>query len=95
MCRNIRVLHHFKPPTTPDEIAAAALQYVRKVSGLQKPPKDKDAVKAFTKALDAVTKATAALLEALPEHGDPRTREGEKEKARARWERREKSIKAS
>ena len=93
MCRNIRVLHHFKPPSTPDEIAAAALQYVRKVSGMQRPPKD--AVKAFEKAIEQVTKATTTLLEALPEHGEPRTREGEKEKARARWERREKAIKAS
>lgn len=93
MCRNIRVLHHFKPPSTPDEIAAAALQYVRKVSGMQKPPKD--AERAFEKAIEQVTKATTALLDALPERGEPRTREGEKDKARARWERREKSIKAS
>jgi hypothetical protein len=92
MCRNIRVLHHFKPPTTPDEIAAAALQYVRKVSGMQKAPKDSEA--AFQKAIDQVAKATTALLEKLPERGEPRTREGEKEKAKARWERREQSIKA-
>jgi hypothetical protein len=94
MCRNIRVLHHFKPPTTPDEIAAAALQYVRKVSGMQKAPKDKVGEKAFTKALEQITKATAALLESLPEHGEPRTREGEKEKAKARWEKREARIRA-
>ena len=92
MCRNIRVLHHFKPPTTPDEIAAAALQYVRKVSGMQKPPKDGEA--AFAKAIEQITKVTTQLLDALPERGEPRTREGEKEKARARWERREKAIKA-
>ena len=90
MCRNIRVLHHFKPPTTPDEIAAAALQYVRKVSGMPKPPKD--AEKAFAKAIEQVTKATTALLESLPERGEPRTREGEKAKAKVRWERREKAI---
>jgi len=89
MCRNIRVLHHFKPPTTPDEVAAAALQYIRKVSGMQKPPKDVE------KAIEQVTKATTALLDSLPERGDPRTRDGEKEKARARWEKREKTIKAS
>jgi hypothetical protein len=93
MCRNIRVLHHFKPPTTPDEIAAAALQYVRKVSGMQKPPKDAEA--AFAKAIAQITKVTTSLLETLPERGEPRTRDGEKAKARARWERREKSIKAS
>jgi len=92
MCRNIRVLHHFKPPTTPDEIAAAALQYVRKVSGMQKPSKDGEA--AFTKAIEQITKITTTLLHALPERGEPRTREGEQAKARARWERREKSIKA-
>jgi len=93
MCRNIRVLHHFKPPTTPDEIAAAALQYVRKVSGMPKPPKGGEA--AFEKAIAVITKATSDLLEALPERGEPRTREGEKERAKARWERREKTIKAS
>lgn len=92
MCRNIRVLHHFKPPTTPDEIEAAALQYVRKVSGMQKPPKD--AEKAFAKAIEQIAKVTTALLDTLPERGEPRTREGEKEKARARWERREKQLKA-
>lgn len=90
MCRNIRVLHHFKPPTTPDEIEAAAVQYVRKVSGMPKP--SKDAEKAFAKAIEQVTKATTALLAALPERGEARTREGEKIKAKARWERREKAI---
>ncbi len=93
MCRNIRVLHHFRPPTTPDEVAAAALQYVRKISGIQKPSKDVEA--AFEKAITQITKVTTALLDSLPERGEPRTREGEKEKAKARWERREKSIKAS
>lgn len=93
MCRNIRVLHHFKPPSTPDEIAAAALQYVRKVSGMQKPSKDAEA--AFERAITQITKVTTTLLDALPERGEPRTREGEKEKARARWAQREKSFKAS
>jgi len=91
MCRNIRVLHHFQPPTTPDEIRAAALQYVRKVSGLAKP--SKDAEQAFARAIDQIADATTALLDALPERGEPRTREGEREKARARWERREQAIK--
>ena len=93
MCRNIRVLHHFKPPTTPEEIAAAALQYVRKVSGMPKPPKD--AERAFAKAIEQITKATTTLLDALPERGEPRTREGEIEKARVRWQKREKAIKAT
>lgn len=87
MCRNIRTLHNFQPPTTPDEIRAASLQYVRKVSGLAKVPRDADAV--FARAVDAVTEATTALLAALPTRGEPRTRDGEREKARARWVRRE------
>lgn len=91
MCRNIRTLHHFKPPTTPDEIHAASLQYVRKVSGMREP--GKDAVKAFEKAVEQIAAATARLLEALPEHGEPRTREGEKAKAKLRWARREAAIK--
>ena len=86
MCRNIRVLHHFQPPTSPEEVAAAALQYVRKVSGLQKAPAAGAA--AFDRAVREVARATQALLEALPEHGEPRTREGERDKARARWEKR-------
>lgn len=91
MCRNIRTLHHFKPPTTPDEIQAASLQYVRKVSGMREP--GKDAVKAFEKAVEQIAAATSRLLEALPEHGEPRTREGEKAKAKLRWARREAAIK--
>jgi hypothetical protein len=91
MCRNIRTLHHFKPPTTPAEIRAAALQYVRKVSGIREPAKDADA--AFARAIDQVEAATAKLLGALPKRGEPRTREGEREKARARWVRRERELK--
>ncbi|HEY2743335.1 MAG TPA: DUF2277 domain-containing protein [Polyangia bacterium] len=84
MCRNIRVLHNFEPPTTPDEIRAAALQYVRKVSGLAKPPQADGAV--FEAAIDAVTAATTTLLEALTSRGTVRTREGEREKAQRRWQ---------
>jgi hypothetical protein len=87
MCRNIRVLHNFEPPTSPDEIRAAALQYVRKVSGANKPPRAEE--EAFTRAVDEVAAATARLLAALPARPPPRTREGEREKARARWLRRE------
>ncbi len=86
MCRNIRLLHHFQPPTTPEEIRAAALQYVRKVSGLNAPGRADEA--AFAKAVDEVTRATEQLLMVLPARGAPRTREGEREKARARWIRR-------
>ena len=87
MCRNIRVLHHFEPPTTPEEIREASLQYVRKVSGLVKPSREAEA--AFARAVDRVTAATTALLDALPPRAEPRTREGEREKARQRWTRRE------
>lgn len=91
MCRNIRVLHHFQPPTTPDEIRAAALQYVRKVSGLTAPTAADELV--FSQAVTEVTLATTRLLEALPMRGKLRTREGERDKARLRWQRREQSAK--
>jgi hypothetical protein len=86
MCRNIRVLYHFEPPTTADEIRAAALQYVRKVSGLRQPP----AVDAetFERAVAEVALATDRLLGSLRARTAPRTREHEREKARARGERR-------
>jgi hypothetical protein len=83
MCRNIRVLHNFQPPTTPEEIRAAALQYVRKVSGIQKPSSMDE--KAFEKAIDQVTATTAKLLDALVVRNVVRTREGEREKAKAKW----------
>jgi hypothetical protein len=87
MCRNIRVLHHFEPPTTRDEMEAAALQYVRKVSGTRVPGKqDKEA---FDRAVRAIAEATEALLGALPERGAARTRDGEREKAKKRWTTRE------
>ena len=87
MCRNIRVLHNFEPPTTPDEVRAAALQYVRKVSGASKPSRaDQDA---FERAVDEVAAATARLLAALPARPPLRTREHEQEKVRERWAKRE------
>jgi hypothetical protein len=87
MCRNIRVLHNFQPPTTVDEMRAAALQYVRKVSGLSKPSQAD--IETFERAVDAVTAATQALLGALNARGTVRTREGEREKAKLRWKMRE------
>jgi len=87
MCRNIRVLHNFEPPTSPEEIRAAALQYVRKVSGANRPPGAEE--EAFSRAVDEVAAATERLLSALPSRPPARTREGEREKARARWLRRE------
>jgi hypothetical protein len=92
MCRNIRVLHHFEPPSSPEEIRAAALQFVRKVSGLNKPAAADEA--AFQRAIDEVTGATERLLGVLPARGPARTREREREKARERWKRRELTLKA-
>ena len=85
MCRNIRVLHHFEPPTTADEIRAAALQYVRKVSGSTRPPASGPAAEAFARAVDEVAATTTRLLAALPARGEARTREGERERAKLRW----------
>jgi hypothetical protein len=90
MCRNIRVLHHFEPPTTPEEIRAAALQYVRKVSGHNKPATADRA--AFDRAIDEVADATTRLLDALHPRGEARTREKERERAQARWKKRESSM---
>ena len=86
MCRNIRVLHHFEPPTTPDEIRSAALQYVRKVSGLNKASPADHA--AFDRAVDEVAASTEKLLRGLLPRGAARTREREREKARERWAKR-------
>lgn len=86
MCRNIRVLHNFAPPTTPEEIQAAALQFVRKVSGSTKPSMANQI--AFDTAVNAITAVTTALLGNLEARGEPRTREGEMAKAKARWEKR-------
>jgi hypothetical protein len=83
MCRSIRVLYNFEPPTTDQEVAAAAAQFVRKVSGLAH-PSAADA-KAFERAVVEITKSTAKLLVALSARTAVRTREGERERARARW----------
>jgi len=87
MCRSIRVLYHFDPPTTREEIRAAALQYVRKVSGL----KQAGAVDAhaFEEAVEAVAASTERLLGALHARTAVRTREQEREKGRTRWARRQ------
>ena len=82
MCRNIRPLHNFAPPATHEEVRAAALQYVRKVSGAGKPSRANEA--AFLRAVDEVAAATARLLDALVTSAPPRNREAEAAKARAR-----------
>ena len=86
MCRNIRVLYNFDPPTTDDEIRDASLQYVRKVSGLRA-PSAADAP-AFEEAVETVAEATRHLLASLRARTEVRTREREREKARARGLRR-------
>lgn len=86
MCRNIRTLHNFAPPATDDEVRAAAIQYVRKVSGMTKPSQANQ--EAFDAAIDAVTATTTSLLESLVTKAAPRDRDVEAAKARARAEKR-------
>jgi hypothetical protein len=82
MCRNIRPLYNFEPPATEEEIRAAALQYVRKISGFTKPSQANE--EAFERAIDAVTEASAKLLHELETAAPPKDREVEAAKARAR-----------
>jgi hypothetical protein len=86
MCRNIKTLHNFEPPATEDEVRAAALQYVRKISGSTKPSKANEA--AFEHAVEAVADASLQLLRQLVTHAPPRNREVEAEKARERGRKR-------
>ena len=82
MCRNIRTLHNFAPPATEDEVRAAALQYVRKVSGSTKPSQANQ--EAFDRAVEDVAAVTARLLGELVTTAPPKDREVEAEKRRAR-----------
>ncbi len=82
MCRNIRTLHNFEPPATADEVEAAALQYVRKISGCTKPSRANE--RAFEAAVQAVTAASTMLLDELTSSVPPKNRELEAAKARAR-----------
>lgn len=82
MCRNIRTLHNFAPPATSDEIAAAARQYVRKISGTAQPSQANEA--AFEAAVARVAQATETLLADLVTTAPPKDREVEAAKARAR-----------
>jgi hypothetical protein len=82
MCRNIRTLHNFDPPATPDEVRAAALQYVRKVSGATRPSRANAA--AFDRAVGEVERVTRELLEELVAAAPPKDREVEAAKARER-----------
>lgn len=82
MCRNIRTLHNFEPPATEDEVRAAALQYVRKVSGTRDPSRANR--EAFDRAVEAVAATTRELLDGLVTAAPPRDREVEAARARAR-----------
>jgi len=82
MCRNIRPLYNFEPPASDEEIRAAALQYVRKISGFQRPSRANQA--AFDAAVDAVTAASTALLAALETSATPKDRAVEAARAKAR-----------
>ncbi|HTV95750.1 MAG TPA: DUF2277 domain-containing protein [Steroidobacteraceae bacterium] len=82
MCRNIRILFNFEPPVTDEEIRAASLQFVRKISGFNKPSKANEA--AFTRAVDTIEAVSRTLLLSLQTHAPARNREEEAARARAR-----------
>jgi hypothetical protein len=82
MCRNIKMLFNFEPPVTDEEVRAASLQYVRKISGFSKPSKANEA--AFEAAVEEVASASTRLLRSLETNATPRNREEEAAKAKAR-----------
>jgi len=82
MCRNIRTLYNFDPPATPDEVRAASLQFVRKITGFHKPSKSNEA--AFQNAIDQIASISLALLSTLETSAPPKNREEEAAKAKAR-----------
>ena len=86
MCRNIRPLHNFEPPATDEEVRAAALQFVRKISGFTKPSTANEA--AFDRAVDEIARASSTLLGSLVTSASPRNREVEAARAHARAVRR-------
>ena len=86
MCRNIKTLYNFEPPVTEDEIRAAALQFVRKLSGFNKPSRMNEA--AFARAVAKITAVASHLLQSLETSAPPRTREEEAARARERNEKR-------
>jgi hypothetical protein len=82
MCRNIRTLFNFEPPVTPEEVRAASLQFVRKITGFNKPSKANE--EAFEKAIEDITKISSRLLHSLETSAAPKNREEEAAKAKAR-----------
>ena len=81
MCRNIKTLYNFEPPVTPDEVRAASLQFVRKISGFNKPSRANEA--AFHTAIDEIAAASTRLLQSLETTAPPKNREEEAAKAKA------------
>ena len=86
MCRSIKTLYNFEPPVTDDEVHAASLQFVRKISGFSKPSKGNEA--AFLAAVDEIAEISSRLLRSLETNASPKTREEEAAKAKARAVRR-------
>jgi len=82
MCRNIRTLFNFDPPVTPEEVRAASLQFVRKISGFNKPSKANEA--AFQAAVEEIAVISNRFIHSLKTHAPPRSREQEAAKAKAR-----------
>lgn len=93
MCRNIKTLFNFEPVATDEEVRDAALQYVRKLSGMRQPSQANAAV--FEHAVGEVAAATRRLMDGLVTTAAPRDRDEERAKARARWERRAQRIRAT
>ena len=94
MCRNIKTLHHFEPPATEEEVRASALQYVRKLTGMNHPSKSNEP--AFLETVEQITSLTLELFNKLDEHthSPPRTREEEKRKAVERGLKRDAQMRA-
>ncbi len=82
MCRNIKILFNFDPPVTPEEVRAASLQFVRKITGFNKPSKANEA--AFLQAIDEIANCSIHLLRSLETNAPPKNREEEAAKAKAR-----------
>jgi hypothetical protein len=90
MCRSIHTLYNFEPQATHEEVHAAALQYVRKISGFTKPSQAN--AEAFEQAVEAVTAASERLLDELVTTAPPKSREAEAAKKRLRWEQRAAAV---
>ena len=93
MCRNIRTLFNFDPPVSEDELRDAALQYVRKISGMRAPSQAN--VEAFDRAVEDIAAASRRLMDGLATKAPPRDRDEERAKARARWEQRSERMTGS